>query len=146
MTERPRNEKDEKDQGGRGEKDEKDQGGWDEKWRRDPIDAAMWAIILIWVGVVLLGSSMNWFDDMSLEPWAIGFLGAGAIVLLVVFFRLLVPAYRKPLTGSIILGIVFIGIGLGSIIGWYIIGPLVIIAVGVGILFTGLFRRRGPDE
>ena len=136
--ERQRNEKE--------EKDEKDQGGWDEKWRRDPIDAAMWAFILIWAGSVLLAANLNWFDDIGIEAWSIGFLGAGVIVLLVVLFRLLVPAYRKPLAGNVIFAAVLIGIGLGSIISWAIIGPLVLIAIGVGLLFTGLFRRRGPSE
>lgn len=129
--------KDEKD-----EKNEKDQGGWDEKWRRDPIDAAMWAFILIWAGIVLLGSNLNWFDDLGMEAWSFGFLGAGVIVLLVVLFRLLVPAYRKPLGGNLILAAVLIGIGLGEVVGWFIIGPLVLIGIGVGALLIGLFRRR----
>jgi hypothetical protein len=135
MTERPRNEKQ--------EKNEKDEGGsWDEKWRRDPVDAAMWAIILIWAGLVLLGGNLGWFDDWGMPAWSIGFLGAGVIVLLVVLFRLLVPAYRRPLAGNLILGVILIGIGLGEVIGWVIIGPLVLIGIGAGIILTGLFRRR----
>jgi hypothetical protein len=124
------------------EKDEKGDGGWDEKWRRDPVDAFVWAIILIWAGFVLLGGNLGWFQDTGLEAWSIGFLGAGVIILLSVLFRLFVPAYRKPLAGSVILGIIFIGIGLGEVIGWIIIGPLVLIGIGVGILLTGLFRAR----
>jgi len=130
----------------RDEKDEKQEKGngdsWDEKWRRDPVDAAMWAFILIWVGVVLLGANLGFFRGLSLESWSIGFLGAGVIVLLTVLFRLLVPAYRKPLGGTVVLGVIFIGIGLGDLIGWIIIGPLVLIGIGVGIILTGLFRRR----
>ena len=134
MSERPRNEKD--------EKDEKDQGGWDEKWRRDPVDAAMWALLLVWAGFVLLADNLGLFDSVEqIEVWSIGFLGAGLIVLATVLFRLLVPAYRRPLGGSLILAAVFIGIGLGDIIGWVIVGPLVLIAIGVGILLTGLLRR-----
>lgn len=133
MSEKPRNEKE--------EKDEKDQGGWDEKWRRDPVDAAMWAIILIWAGIVLLASNVNAFDDWGIEVWSIGFLGAGLIVLLVALFRLMVPAYRRPLGGNLVFAAILIGIGLGDIIGWVIIGPLVLIAIGVGVLLTGLLRR-----
>jgi hypothetical protein len=133
MSERRRDEKE--------EKDEKDQGGWDEKWRRDPIDAAMWAIILIWAGIVLLAANMNVFDDWGIEAWSIGFLGAGLLVLLVALFRLVVPAYRRPLGGNLILAAVLIGIGLGDIVGWVIIGPLVLIAIGLGVLLTGLLRR-----
>ncbi len=135
MTERPRDEKD--------EKQEKDQGGWDEKWRRDPVDAAMWAMLLVWAGLVLLAANLGWFDGIEqLEAWSIGFLGAGAIVLLVAVFRLLVPAYRRPLGGNLIFAAVLIGIGLGDIVGWVVIGPIVLIAIGVGILLTGLLRRR----
>jgi len=134
MSERPRDEKE--------EKDEKDQGGWDEKWRRDPVDAAMWAILLIWAGIVLLASNMGVFGGIEeVETWSIGFLGAGVIVLLTIAFRLLMPAYRRPLGGSLIFAAILFGIGLGNIVGWIIIGPLVLIAIGLGILLTGLLRR-----
>jgi hypothetical protein len=134
MSQRPRDEKE--------EKDEKDQGGWDEKWRRDPVDAAMWAILLIWAGIVLLAANMGAFDSLEqVEAWSIGFLGAGVIVLLTAGFRLLVPAYRRPIGGNLIFAAILFGIGLGDIIGWIIIGPLVLIAIGVGVLVTGLLRR-----
>ena len=134
MSERPRDEKE--------EKEEKDQGGWDEKWRRDPVDAAMWAILLIWAGIMLLASNMGVFDGFEqIEPWSIGFLGAGVIVLLAAAFRLVVPAYRRPIGGNLIFAAILFGIGLGNIIGWIIVGPLVLIAIGLGILITGLLRR-----
>ncbi len=133
--ERPRDEKE--------EKDEKDSGGWDEKWRRDPVDAAMWALILIWAGLVLLGSNMGMFNRLDgIEAWAIGFFGAGVIVLLAGLFRLLMPAYRRPLAGNLIFAAILIAIGLGSFVDWVIIVPLVLIAIGAGLLLTGLFRRR----
>lgn len=129
------------------EKEEKNDGGWDEKWRRDPVDAIMWAVLLMWAGFVLLASNLNWFAPFAGIPfWSIGFLGAGMIVLLTIIFRLLVPAYRRPLGGSLIFAAVLFGIGFGEIIGWVIIGPLVLIAIGVGILLTGILRRSGPNE
>ena len=130
----------------RDEKEEKNEKGdgdsWDEKWRRDPLDAAMWAFILIWVGVVLLGANLGFFAGLPLESWSIGFFGAGVIVLLTVLLRLIMPAYRKPLAASVIFGVILIGIGLGDLVGWVIIGPLVLIGIGVGIILTGIFRRR----
>ena len=136
MSEPRRDEKEEKDEKGRGE-------SWDEKWRRDPVDAAMWAILLIWVGFVLLGANVGWFDGIEQFPaWSIGFLGAGVIVLLTALFRLLFPAYRRPIVGNVIFGVILLGIGLGEVIGWVIIGPLVLIGIGLGIILTGLFRRR----
>lgn len=135
MSEQFRGEKD--------EKNEKDQGGWDEKWRRDPVDAVMWATLLIWAGIVLLGANMGWFDRYETLPaWSIGFLGAGVIVLLAGGFRLLVPAYRRPLAGNLIFGVILIGIGLGELVSWIVIGPLVLIIIGVGLLLRGVFLRR----
>jgi hypothetical protein len=137
MSDRPRNEKDEKDEKGRGE-------SWEEKWRRDPVDAAGWAAIFIWAGLVLLGDNMGLLDNLStrLEAWSVIFIGAGVIVLLGVLFRLLVPAYRRPVTGSLIFGVILLGIGLGEVVGWVVIGPLVLIAIGVGVLLRGLLGGR----
>jgi hypothetical protein len=134
MSERPRDEKE--------EKNEKDQGGWDEKWRRDPVDAAMWAILLIWAGLMLLMANLGVFDGLEgIEAWSIGFIGAGVIVALTAVFRLMFPAYRRPLGGSLIFAAILVGIGLGEVIGWVVVGPLVLIAIGLGILLTGLLRR-----
>lgn len=135
MSEKPRNEKEEKDEKGRGD-------SWDEKWRNDPVNAAVIAIILIWAGLVWLGDNLKLFVIYEgLETWAIIFLGAGVIVLLGVLVRLLVPAYRRPVLGNIILGVILIAIGLGDLISWTIIGPLILIAIGVGG-FLAYFRTR----
>ena len=137
MAEPRRDEKnqDEKSEKGRDE-------SWDEKWRRDPVEAAVWAFILIWIGVVWLLSSTGVLGD-GLEWWAVGFLGAGAIVLIGVGARLLVPAWRRPITGGLILGLIFIGIGLGGITdGWVVVGPLVLIGIGIAGLAAYIFRGR----
>jgi hypothetical protein len=57
----------------------------------------------------------------------------------------LVPAYRRPLAGGIILGFILLGVGLGQLTNWVIVGPLIVIAIGVGLLLTG-FLRRGSQE
>jgi len=79
-----------------GKEDEKQAEKGDEKWHRDPLSAIVWAAILIWIGVVLLIGNMGLLDNLSIlgrrvEAWSFGFLGAGAIVLLEVVVRLLVP-------------------------------------------------------
>jgi hypothetical protein len=136
MSERSRNEKEEKEEKGRGD-------SWDEKWRRDPVDAAGWAVIFIWAGLVLLAENMGLLIRFEgLETWSIIFIGAGLIVLLGVVVRLLVPAYRRPVTGSLIFGVILLGIGLGEVVGWVVIGPLVLIAIGVGVLLRGLLGGR----
>jgi hypothetical protein len=139
MSEPRGDEKQEKPEKGRDE-------SWDEKWRRDPVEAAVWAIVLIWAGLVWFASNVDFWEDLlgeGTEWWSVGFLGAGVIVLLGVLARIVVPAYRRPLTGSVILGIIFLGIGLGGITeGWIWIGPLVLIAIGVGGFLAFFFRRK----
>ena len=128
------------------EKQAEKAGGWDEKWRRDPLSAVVWAFILIWIGVVLLLGNTGLLDDITIlgrgvEAWSVGFLGAGAIVLLEAVVRLLVPAYRRALGGTLIFAAILVGVGLGEIVGWTLIGPLILIALGVSALLRGLFRR-----
>jgi len=113
MSEERRKNRDEKD-----EKEEKNRNeSWDEKWRRDPVDAAVWALILIWAGLVWLAHNMEWLWDRGTDgrdekSVALGFLGAGVIVLLGVVLRLVVPAYRRPIIGSLIFGVILFGIGI----------------------------------
>jgi hypothetical protein len=132
MSERPRNEKEEKDEKGREE-------SWDEKWRRDPLNAALWAIVLIWAGLVLIAINLDIFGTRW-DAWPVIFVGAGVIVLLGVLVRLLVPAYRRPVTGSIIFGFILVGIGLGELTRWDVVGALVLIAIGVSIFLSRFIR------
>jgi hypothetical protein len=151
------------------EKDEKDRQKQEEKtveekWRRDPLSAIVWAVILIWAGLVFLAGNLgllDWFNELldtfnldtvdwpvdfvliPLEAVSLFFLGAGAIILGEVLIRLLVPAYRKPLMGSIILAVVFLGLGLGS---WGCVWPLIIIAIGLSILWRNLFTGQKGGE
>lgn len=152
VTVKPRNEKGEKPEKDR-EKQEKNRAekNWDEKWRRDPLNAAVWALILIWLGLTLLASNFEPFKSMTVqgqpifeEWWRIFFAGAGCILLVEAVFRLLVPAYRAPVVGTFILAIVFLAIGLGEWIGnlWPILLPVAVIVVGLLILFRGMFRKR----
>ncbi|MBN1658041.1 MAG: hypothetical protein JXA93_06545 [Anaerolineae bacterium] len=126
----------------KGEKNEKDEGdSWDEKWRNDPVNAAVWALVLIWAGLVLLADNMNLIGFGDMESWSVIFIGAGLIVLLGVLVRLAIPAYRRPVVGSVILGLVFLAIGLGDRFGWELILPLILIAIGIGGLLA-YFRTR----
>jgi hypothetical protein len=123
--------------------DEKEEKSWEEKWQRDPLTAAAWALILIWAGVVLLANNLNVFEWLPfLEFWSLFFLGAGAILLLEAGFRLIMPAYRQPVTGNLILAVIFLVIGLGGIIRWQCILPGVVIAAGLYLLVTGFLRQR----
>jgi hypothetical protein len=123
--------------------EKRDEKNWDEKWRRDPINAAAWAAIFIWAGLVLLADNLRLFTRFErLDAWAIILIGAGLIVLVEVAVRLLVPAYRRPVAGSIIFGIILLAAGTGDVIGWGVIWPVVLIGLGLLILARGLFRSR----
>jgi len=139
MSEQPPRQRDEKEEkGGQGQ-------GWDEKWRRDPVEAIVWSLVLIWAGLVWLGDSVGFWKEtlgLNIEAWTIGFIGAGLIVLFGVLLRLIVPSYRRPIIGSVIFGIILLGIGLGQITNWVAVGALALIAIGLAILLTGLFRKR----
>ena len=139
MSERQRHEKDEKEE----KREEKEEKSHEEKWHRDPLSGIVWAGILIWAGVVLLADNLRLLARFErLEAWAIILIGAGLIMLLGVAVRLLVPAYRRAVTGALILGLVFIGIGLGNLLSWNVIWPLILIVLGVFILVRGLIWRR----
>ena len=124
---------------------------WDEKYRRDPLGSIIWACILIWAGLVFLASNLGLLTfktipglpaGFSSEPWSVIRVGAGVIVLIEVAIRLLVPDYRRPIIGSLFLAVILIGIGLGNLFNWNITGALILIALGLMIIFRGIFRER----
>ena len=156
MSEAPhRDEKEEeKEEEKRQEKSEKEGQTWEEKWRRDPVGSVAFALILIWAGLVFLAANLGmlrglipapllFLEDVPvLSAWPFVFLGAGVIVLLGVVVRLLIPAYRRAIGGDLILGLVFIAIGLGAWFGWEYIGPAALIGIGLAIVLGGVLRKK----
>ncbi len=114
---------------------------WDEKWRRDPLGSLFWALILIWAGIALLLNNMGIALVRGLEVWELIFLGAGVLVLIEIGIRLLMPAYRRPVGGSLILALVFLGIGLQGFVTGNLIWAVALILIGVYVLLRGLTRR-----
>jgi hypothetical protein len=145
-----REEKDEKEGRGDEKEDEKrEEKSPEEKWRRDPLGSLVWACILIWAGAVLLlentGTLANLRDSLNLsklEAWPVIVLGAGVILLGEIFIRLAVPTYRRPVTGTLILAVILIGIGVQQITNKDIVWALVLIVLGAGLLLRGAFRGR----
>ncbi len=131
---------DEKEEEKRHEKEEK---SVDEKWRDDPLSTAGWAFFLIWIGLVLLAQNLDLLDSIDpLETWDLIFIGAGVIVLVQVLIRLLVPAYRRSVMGSLIFAIILLAIGLGDLATWQLIWPTVIIVIGLMLLLRGFIGER----
>lgn len=133
-------EKEEKEE----EKEEKswDEKSWDEKHRRDPLSAMLWAIILIWVGVALLADNLGFLVSLELlDAWSLIFIGAGALVIVEAVIRLLVPEYRRPVTGSLIFGVILLAIGLGDLVTWGAIWPVVLIIIGASLVLRNLGSR-----
>ena len=134
---------------GHGEKEEekhheKDEKSQEEKWRRDPLSAIVWACILIWAGVVLLLGNLDLLPripGLPMNDWSLIFLGAGVIILLEVLVRLVMPEHRRGIVGSVIIAIIFIGIGGGGSIGWGFLWGVGLIELGLVVLLGG-FRRR----
>jgi len=129
-----------------------DEKTYEEKYRRDPLGTLIWAVILIWAGVVWLANNFGFLDRIRIrfsdlpfdlpfrtEVWTIFFIGAGVILLIEILIRLAVPDYRRPVLGTFILAVVFFGIGLGS---WELIWPLILIVIGASILLRGVFKKK----
>jgi len=150
MTEPQRYEKEEKDNQMNEKGDEKQQEKMDEKsveekYRRDPLGSMIWAGILIWAGVVLLGGNLGYLDALPLPvglgAWGLVFAGAGVLLFLEVLLRLVIPEYSRPVIGTLIVALIFLGIGLNDVVGWQFIWPVLIIGVGLMMLLRGV--RRG---
>ena len=142
MSERRKEEKGEEKRREKDEKEEEKKKGWDEKWRRDRVNAVGWASIFIWGALVLLAETTNYSDRFDWwRAWAVFFAGAGAILLVEVFYRLLVPAHRRPVAGGVILGLIFLGVGLGELVNWNFIWVVVLLVLAAVILFSAFVPR-----
>ncbi len=124
---------------------EKERDGGYEKWRRDPLGGVVWAGILIWAGLVFLAENLGFLDGLRFQEsyigaWPVICIGASLIVFLEVLVRLVMPAYRRSIGGTLFWAVVLLGIGLGSIMGWQVVGPLILIAFGLSVLLRGFFR------
>jgi hypothetical protein len=119
------------------------------EWRRsDPIGPVIGALVLIWLGVVLLAAqnpemirlpfSISW-DNV----WAFFLVGLGALLILEALLRVVFPA-RRRIVGPLIWGIILLVIGVAGLfpgMGVEKLWPLALIAGGLGLLLTNVLRR-----
>jgi hypothetical protein len=139
MSERRRNEKE--DEKHEKEDEKKQEKQMDEKFRRDPVRGITFAVILIWGGIVAWIQVANLVKAEWWQAWAVFFIGTGVILLVKAAFRLR-PEHRRSIGGTVIIGLVLIGVGLGDIIGWGYSWPIILIVIGVLILGRVFWRRR----
>jgi uncharacterized membrane protein YjjP (DUF1212 family) len=134
-------EKDEKEEKNRGERE------WDkgEQWTGgDALGPLVWGLIVIFAGLAFAAVNLKMYPWLSWDNvWSVIFIGAGLLFLLEIILRILMPTYRRPIRGRIILAFVALAVGLGGIIGWEVTWPLIIIAVGLAIII-GVFVRPRP--
>lgn len=114
----------------------------DEKYRRDPVGFVGFTLVIIWLGVtLLLRQRVDAFEGD--DGWAVFAWGVAAIFVVGALLRLAVPRWRQSVGGAFIVGVIAAGVGFGL---WYddwdFVWPVVIIAIGVGILAGRLLPRR----
>lgn len=137
------------------EKKKKENDKRNKKQGHDSLSSITWALILIWAGLVFLASNLGWLDQIQfqqiefggitfsgLSTWSLIFLGAGLLVFLEAIIRTFVPAYRSSTGGNFFLAAIFLGIGLGGIFGWEVVGPFILIAMGLSALASALIQNR----
>jgi len=137
MSERRRNEKEEEK---REKEDEKRaEKTWDEKWRRNPVRVVTLASILIWAGVTAFLATLDVIGGD--QSGSVFLLGTGVILLVKAAYRMR-AATRRPVGGTIIIGVILIAVGLVGLISWSYSWPVILIAAGVIILLLIFFRRK----
>ena len=135
MQQQPRrDEKQEKGRDEKGEKQEKNQPS-------DSLTGLTWGAIFVVAGLIFLVITLGLFPGLGYNAWSLVFLAAGIILLINAAIRVSVPAYRRPVTGTLILAFILLAIGIGGYIGWQNVWPLILIAIGL-IILIGQFMRR----
>lgn len=125
-------EKDEKSKE-KGEKGEKGEG----KWRRDPMSGVIFGLILIIFGAIFLGRKFLPNPDLWFG-WVLA--SAGVILLLDVVVRSLRPEWKRPVFGKLVIAVILIILGAGTILEIEESWPLIPIAIGVVMLIYYLTK------
>ena len=120
---------------------------------RNDISTVAWAFVLLWAGLTYLAENLGylqrWISSIpglpekayDMTAFSVVFLGAGVIFFIEAILRIVLPGQGNGFTGTIILAAVGIGVGLGNIISWSLVGPIILIAIGLSFLLRGLVSR-----
>jgi hypothetical protein len=119
------------------------------RWGRDPLGPILGALVLIWLGVVLLAAQnpgmfrLGPYRVTWSNVWGFFFAGLGALLIVEAFLRAIMR-YRRGIAGRLIWGVILLLIGLSGIlpgIAWGTVWPVILIALGLGLLLTNVLRR-----
>ncbi len=125
------------------ENQEKESNPEEKKHKNDPLSGMTGGLILILLGVLFLLTTMDYISWG--DWWKLFLMGLGVILILEAIIRSVSPSYRKDIRGKLIGGFVLIFIGGSFVIGWSNWWPLILIAVGVGILLSSLWKAKRPE-
>jgi len=100
--------------------------------RHDSLSGIILGFIFIAAGAIFylyeLGQIFEWF-------WWLLF-AIGALLLVEVILRVIVPRYRETISGKLIAGLILIGLSAGQILEFENWWPFLLIAVGLGIIIS----------
>ena len=135
----PVHEKEEKGQ----EKQEEKGQGLEEKYHRNPLGFVTFAVAVVWLGIFLVLQNQD-VVARDLRGWAIFVWGLAVLAVIEVGLRLTVPRWRQPVVGKVIWAAIWTGVGVGfwTTGNWEIIGPIVLIAIGVAMVVGRVLPRR----
>jgi hypothetical protein len=138
MSTPPRNEKE--DEKREKEDEKRHEKTFEEKWRHNPVRVVTLAIILIWGGIVALIEVSPITRPEWWQGWSVFLAGTGIILLIKAAFRLR-PEHRRPVGGTIIIGLILLAIGIGDIVGWGYTWPAILIIIGVILVLRFAIKR-----
>jgi hypothetical protein len=109
------------------------------KPKQDPRPKVSGGLILILLGVLFLLTEM---DRISWADWWAYFLvGLGGIFLIEALLRASYVEGRRGMGGRLVAGLILVAIGGAHLIGFEEWWPLVLIAVGIGVLVSAFSKK-----
>jgi hypothetical protein len=109
------------------------------KPKQDPRPKVSGGLILIFLGVLFLLTEM---DRISWADWWAYFLvGLGGIFLIEALLRASSVEGRRGMGGRLVAGLILVAIGGAHLIGFEEWWPLVLIAVGIGVLVSAFSKK-----
>jgi hypothetical protein len=110
-----------------------------ERRDRDPLRGLFWGLVLVMIGVLFFVDQQTGIGWDIL--WKYLLIGLGSVFIIDGLAHLYNPAYRHSAYGRFIPGVVLLFVGIAFLYNFSQWWPIVLIAVGVVILLSLLFRR-----